>query len=874
MPFYTAPPVASQVPVTPSGNLTSINTQLALQELQSEIDSLGGGWSPLVNGVLNAGNRYVDTAAAYTNTLSMSVGSSLRLADPRGLVSGVNSVTIGTGADTFDGVAGPLVLTSQFDLTVICKAANTFVVTDSPATTSASPITDWVTATAYSVGQYVNESNKLYKCLVAHTSGVFATDAANWVEVSADILQITDWVTATAYSVGQLVLESDRIYRCAVAHTSTVFATDAANWVEVSASVPATAQITDWVTATAYSVGQFVVESNRLYRCTVAHTSGVFATDAANWVEVSADILQITDWVTTTAYSVGQLVLESDRIYRCTVAHTSGVFATDAANWVEVSASVPATAQITDWATATAYSVGQFVVESNKIYRCTVGHTSTVFATDSANWVEISSADTDWLFTTNNINVVVGKSYIVDGAHTINLPAAANGDSIRFATPVEWSTRGATWVAPGATTIASGQVLPSGFDVAEFIYNSTSDNWVVNLGGATPVGDTIQNLNATGTVAAWDSVVRIGSTPLTANATITLPSASGNSGKTIKFIREDNTAFTVTLAAPGAESVTLKNSGTELNSQNGSLTIVAVSSTESRQAASVSTSSSVTVIDDDTFATATSTNVPSAESVKAYVDASTSTPAPAGSYGGVGKIDKRFISIYPASAAPLYLANGLTPVIIGTVSTNVFQIGNQFATAPTLATKFLRTTWQFTAGLVNGLRGDSTPFSMQSGFSLRMRFSIEQGWANIPRGIFGMLGSNPSANSDPSTSVTEFVALGFDAADTNMQLMIRGAAGAAQKINLGATMPKPTSAQGNNEVVFDLSLSVPPGAGIGSTLTYTVTRVDLGVTVQGTATLTASPTSTAPLGPQINLIGPSAAGRRFGLMGIEAEANY
>jgi len=42
----------------------------------------------------------------------------------------------------------------------------------------------WVTATAYTVGQFVTNNNITYRCLVAHTSGTFATDLANgnWVQ--------------------------------------------------------------------------------------------------------------------------------------------------------------------------------------------------------------------------------------------------------------------------------------------------------------------------------------------------------------------------------------------------------------------------------------------------------------------------------------------------------------------------------------------------------------------------------------------------------------------------------------------------------------------------------------------------------------------
>lgn len=38
---------------------------------------------------------------------------------------------------------------------------------------------DWATTTSYSVGDTVHESTKLYICLVAHTSGTFATDLSN-----------------------------------------------------------------------------------------------------------------------------------------------------------------------------------------------------------------------------------------------------------------------------------------------------------------------------------------------------------------------------------------------------------------------------------------------------------------------------------------------------------------------------------------------------------------------------------------------------------------------------------------------------------------------------------------------------------------------
>jgi hypothetical protein len=63
----------------------------------------------------------------------------------------------------------------------------------------------WVTAKAYSVGDIVIQSNLIYKCLIAHTSGTFATDlgASDWVEVSAPGNLTGDMVStglSTSYS--------------------------------------------------------------------------------------------------------------------------------------------------------------------------------------------------------------------------------------------------------------------------------------------------------------------------------------------------------------------------------------------------------------------------------------------------------------------------------------------------------------------------------------------------------------------------------------------------------------------------------------------------------------------------------------------------
>lgn len=60
----------------------------------------------------------------------------------------------------------------------------------------------WLTATAYTEGQYVTQSGHIYRCQVSHTSGTFATDwaAGKWVQDAAYE------VTIALYSVADIAL--------------------------------------------------------------------------------------------------------------------------------------------------------------------------------------------------------------------------------------------------------------------------------------------------------------------------------------------------------------------------------------------------------------------------------------------------------------------------------------------------------------------------------------------------------------------------------------------------------------------------------------------------------------------------------------------
>jgi len=91
----------------------------------------------------------------------------------------------------------------------------------------------WVTATSYTVGQYVIEDNKIYICDVDNSDVTFTP--ANWtLALDGDAggggssTWKGVWVTATPYLVGEYVVENNNIYLCATANSDVAFTP--ANW--------------------------------------------------------------------------------------------------------------------------------------------------------------------------------------------------------------------------------------------------------------------------------------------------------------------------------------------------------------------------------------------------------------------------------------------------------------------------------------------------------------------------------------------------------------------------------------------------------------------------------------------------------------------
>ena len=64
------------------------------------------------------------------------------------------------------------------------------------------PQDTWATSTAYVPGQKVSQTGHVYKCLVAHTSGTFATDltALKWVKIAESTIWLLNAIMDPAAS--------------------------------------------------------------------------------------------------------------------------------------------------------------------------------------------------------------------------------------------------------------------------------------------------------------------------------------------------------------------------------------------------------------------------------------------------------------------------------------------------------------------------------------------------------------------------------------------------------------------------------------------------------------------------------------------------
>ncbi|MBN8629833.1 MAG: hypothetical protein J0L76_03140, partial [Rhodobacterales bacterium] len=170
------------------------------------------------------------------------------------------------------------------------------------------------------------------------------------------------------------------------------------------------------------------------------------------------------------------------------------------------------------------------------------------------------------------------------------------------------------------------------------------------------------------------------------------------------------------------------------------------------------------------------------------------------------------------------------------------------------------------ATAVCGMRGNANMFTVGAdianagGFYLAWTFSPGTGVANANHRLFvGMRSSTAAPTDVDPSSTTNMVGVGYDSADTNMQIMHNDGSGTATKINLGASFPKPSA---DATKAYRIELFSPPGT--TQLVGYLLTDLETGATASGTVTTDLPSTTTG-----LNVYSQMSVGGTSSVVGLD-----
>lgn len=176
---------------------------------------------------------------------------------------------------------------------------------------------------------------------------------------------------------------------------------------------------------------------------------------------LSIGINTAADWMTATAYGVNDAVYESNKLYRCVTAHTSGTFATDLASgyWSEIvdfSAFTAAASASADAAAASAAAAS--ASETNAASSASAASTSASNASTSA-----SNAST------SETNAAASAAAAAASAASLAFPAIVGGDALKYVRINAAEDAYEYITPPTIPTAAIASELDTGTDTAKFV---------------------------------------------------------------------------------------------------------------------------------------------------------------------------------------------------------------------------------------------------------------------------------------------------------------------------------------------------------------------------------------------------------------------
>jgi len=227
-------------------------------------------------------------------------------------------------------------------------------------------LTDWDVGIDYIVGNMVIYDNKLYRCIIDHTSTDFLADSANWENIDS----IFDWQPSTTYHVGDIIIHDGGLYKVTTSFTSGLIFDDT-NLELLSGS--GIGGILVWAPNTTYVENQLILYKKLVYRVTVGFTSGTIF-DPTNLEQLT--IGWVDGWQPNKLYVEKECVIYSGSLYRCINEHTSrAIFdVIESSDWEQLMGGGSATIPI--WQPNTNYSKDSLVIYNDTLYLCNANHIS------------------------------------------------------------------------------------------------------------------------------------------------------------------------------------------------------------------------------------------------------------------------------------------------------------------------------------------------------------------------------------------------------------------------------------------------------------------------------------------------------------------
>ena len=249
---------------------------------------------------------------------------------------------------------------------------------------------EWAPGADYARDDVVFYDGKAYTCLVPGTASVnfytdfYATFPA-WQQMTDGKTWAGPWETSHSYGLGHIVIFGGNVYYCSTAHTSTVFANDAANW---TVYVQSNGWKPVWTTSTVYGVNDIVKYGGIVYKCTANHTSASslgqgLEIDQLNWTVYYSGIEYKDVWTPGTRYKVNDLAKVDGNIYICTQHHT----ASSTLDTNKFSMWVPGQMFDLVWTSSINYQIGDTVVYGGNAYISkTANNSNNTPSTATTNW--------------------------------------------------------------------------------------------------------------------------------------------------------------------------------------------------------------------------------------------------------------------------------------------------------------------------------------------------------------------------------------------------------------------------------------------------------------------------------------------------------